>query len=63
MKCLDFDEEFYRRLDEPDHIKNLRRQRERLEREKAEVAKRILQELEADSLRRQIREFGEEPVA
>lgn len=60
-KYMSRDDDFIRRMSEPEDLRELRRQAERLERERERQTKALLQDLERDQLRRKIRGFGEQP--
>ena len=54
-------DEFLRRMGEPDDLKELRRQAERIERERQQSLRDMMHNAEAQRLRQQIREAGEMP--
>lgn len=56
-----FYRETARRMAEPDDLRELRRQAERIQADRALAARCFLNEAERDRLRREIREAGEQP--
>ena len=56
-------DEHIRRMGEPEPLRSLRLQKERIEHERAQATERELAEIEAARLRREIRDLGEEPCA
>lgn len=66
MRHFDIDDikdEHLRRLGEPEPLRSLRRQAERIEHEKERRARCFLHEIECERLRREIRDAGHEPCA
>ncbi|GJE55253.1 hypothetical protein EKPJFOCH_1742 [Methylobacterium thuringiense] len=58
----DYDEHL-RRMAEPEHVRKLRQQAERIDHDRRRATRNMMAEYEADRLRRQIRNAGESPVA
>jgi hypothetical protein len=55
-------DELLRRMAEPEYLRKLRRQAERIEQDRERDARDAMWKLEADRLRRQIRDAGHKPV-
>lgn len=57
------DKKFLERMSEPEPARSLRLQKERLEHDREQAARRRMADIEARRLREEIRDMGEEPCA